>query len=176
MLAEKNTNNTIQSINRMTDFSSRDFRNAMGLFATGVVVISNHQDGGTHAMTANAFMSGSLEPPLIVVSVDHKARMHKRLEESELFGVSLLSAGQQPTSNHFAGKVSPDHQPVFVDVMGVPVLGDSPLTVVAELRHTYPCGDHTLFVGEVKALECHDEQCRPLLFHKGRYADLYPLN
>lgn len=157
---------------QLNEICSREFRNAMGQFTTGVVVISNEEDGQTHAMTANAFMSGSLEPPLIVVSVGKNARMHERLERGKHFGVSLLSADQMLTSNHFAGKVSEDFQPTFENILDVPVLSSSPVRVVADICHSYPCGDHTLFVGKVKALDIDGSECSPLLFHKGRYAEL----
>lgn len=157
-------------------FSPRDFRNAMGQFATGVVVISNEENSEAHAMTANAFMSGSLEPPLVVVSVAHTARMHEKFQRTEMFGVSILSGDQLPTSNHFAGRVTPDYHPTFDHVLGVPVIKDAPVRVIAELRHAYPCGDHTLFVGEVQRLEVEDQPAKPLLFHSGRYADLVILD
>lgn len=152
-------------------FDARAFRNAMGQFATGVVVISTEHQGHTHAMTANAFMSGSLEPPLVLVSVACTARMHDRLRLSRSFGISVLMHGQMFVSNHFAGKPSPDQEPRFELLHGLPVIEGAAVQTAATLRHEYACGDHTLFVGEVKALRVHREP-RPLLFHGGRYGAL----
>jgi len=148
---------------------AREFRNAMGQFATGVVVISTEIDGQPHAMTANAFMSGSLEPPLILVSVAHTARMHSRIEASERFAVSVLGENQQDISNHFAGRPSADHPPDFEMLEAVPVVEGAVMQLAATLCHSYPCGDHTLFVGQVRALHLPQPAAAPLLYHGGRY-------
>lgn len=156
-----------------TPFDARTFRNAMGKFASGVVVISTEIDGEAHAMTANAFMSGSLEPPLVVVSVDHKARMHEKIPQAKCFAISVLNREQQHTSNHFAGKQSPDHQPQFERLGDLPVVAGATLQLTTQLVHCHPCGDHTLFVGHVQTLKVGEEELAPLLFHSGRYCQLH---
>jgi flavin reductase (DIM6/NTAB) family NADH-FMN oxidoreductase RutF len=153
-------------------FTPRQFRDAMGQFATGVVVISTELDGDAHAMTANAFMSGSLEPPLVLVSVGCNARMHEKIRQSRVFGVSMLAQSQLAVSNHFAGKSTPGHAPKFERLHDLPVVTGASLQLTAKLRHDYPCGDHTLFVGEVLALRSPEVKQRPLLFHSGRYDKL----
>lgn len=156
-------------------FTARDFRNAMGQFASGVVVISALSDTGPHAMTANAFMSGSLEPPLVVISVAVTAKMHALLQTAPGFGVSILSNLQEKTSNHFAGRRSPDFDPVFTDLDGMPLIRGAAVRLATDTVHAYPCGDHTLFVGQVRALEqAAPGEARPLLYHTGRYAALSP--
>lgn len=150
---------------------ARTFRNAMGQFATGVVVISTEFEGHIHAMTANAFMSGSLEPPLVLVSVAHTARMHDRLRHARVFGISVLMREQLFVSNHFAGKPIPDKAPRFELLDGLAVIEGAAVQVATRLQHEYACGDHTLFVGHVTAVRTHAEP-RPLLFHGGRYANL----
>jgi len=151
---------------------AREFRNAMGQFATGVVVISTETDGQAHAMTANAFMSGSLEPPLILVSVAHGARMHARIIASERFAVSVLGAQQQQISQHFAGKPDASYAPVFARLDGLPVIDGALVQVSTRLQHHYPCGDHTLFVGKVTALRQAPASTPPLIFQAGRYQAL----
>lgn len=150
-------------------FTARQFRDAMGQFATGVVVISTESEGEAHAMTANAFMSGSLEPPLVLVSVACTARACERIRAAGAFGISVLTCTQQAVSNHFAGKPSPDHAPAFDRLSGLPVVAGASVQLSADLRHDYPCGDHTLFVGQVRALRRVGESGAPLLFHAGRY-------
>jgi flavin reductase len=156
-------------------FTAREFRNAMGQFATGVVVISTEIDGEPHAMTANAFMSGSLEPPLVLVSVACTARMHEKIRRAGAFGISVLAHVQDAVSQHFAGKPSERYEPVFERVGGLPVIEGAAVRLAAELRHAYPCGDHTLFVGEVKELMTSDTTA-PLLFHAGRYGRIADAN
>lgn len=155
-------------------FTAREFRDAMGQFATGVVVVSVAAGGTAHAMTANAFMSGSLEPPLVVVSVARTARMHAHLATSTRFGISILSERQQRTSSHFAGKPSPDHRPGFDRLHDAPVLAGAGTRLAAERRAAHACGDHTLFVGEVLAIDGAADKPRPLLFHAGRYGEMAP--
>jgi len=151
---------------------AREFRNAMGQFATGVVVISAEIDGQPHAMTANAFMSGSLEPPLILVSVAHTARMHSRIEASERFAVSVLGENQQDISNHFAGRSDDGAAPAFERLDGLPVIANAVVQMAATLQHSYPCGDHTLFVGRVTRLHHCQPATLPLIFQGGRYQAL----
>jgi flavin reductase (DIM6/NTAB) family NADH-FMN oxidoreductase RutF len=158
-------------------FDERRFRHALGRFATGVVVISTGSGDSLHAMTANAFMSGSLKPPLIVVSVGHRARMHARLMDTELFGVSVLSEAQEPHSRHFAGEAQSRFAlpcaPRFAAVdglAGVVLLEHAAARFAARVVDRHPCGDHTLFVGEVLVFSL-DEHA-PLLFFGGRYASV----
>jgi len=151
---------------------AREFRNAMGQFATGVIVVSTEVDGQAHAMTANAFMSGSLQPPLILVSVAHSARMHERIIASERFAVSVLGAEQQGISNHFAGRPDGVAIPDFDRLDGLPVIAGAMVQVATTLQHHYPCGDHTLFVGRVSGLQQRQPSEHPLLFQAGRYQAL----
>jgi len=151
---------------------AREFRNAMGQFATGVVVVSTEVDGQAHAMTANAFMSGSLEPPLILVSVAHSARMHARIIASERFAVSVLGNEQQGISNHFAGRPDSGDIPDFDRLDDLPVIAGAMVQVATRLQHSYSCGDHTLFVGRVTGLQQRQPTQQPLIFQAGRYQEL----
>ncbi|WP_408452804.1 flavin reductase family protein [Paraburkholderia fungorum] len=157
----------------VSSFDERRFRHALGRFATGVVVISTGSGDAMHAMTANAFMSGSLKPPLIVVSVGHRARTHERLMNSALFGVSVLSDAQEPHSRHFAGEPQSRLAPRFAPVDGLPdvvLLEHAAARFAARVVDRHPCGDHTLFVGEVLVFSL-DEHA-PLIFFGGRYASV----
>jgi flavin reductase (DIM6/NTAB) family NADH-FMN oxidoreductase RutF len=121
-------------------------------------------------MTANAFMSGSLRPPLIVVSVAHRARMHDLLMDSAMFGVSVLSEAQESHSRHFAGEPQSWLTPRFAAVDGLPdvvLLEHAAARFAARTVDRHPCGDHTLFVGEVLVFSL-DEHA-PLIFFGGRY-------
>jgi flavin reductase (DIM6/NTAB) family NADH-FMN oxidoreductase RutF len=89
------------------------FREMMGSFATGVTVITTATRREVRGMTANAFMSGSLSPPLCVISVACAARMHGFLAEAGHFGVSILSQDQQRLSAHFAGQTDADLKVCF---------------------------------------------------------------
>ncbi len=84
-----------------------DFRKAMGSFATGVTVITVDYEGQVHGMTANAFASVSLDPLLVLVCVDHKARTHTHLHARKRFGVNVLSEGQRTMSEYYARPARP---------------------------------------------------------------------
>jgi len=152
-------------------FDARVFRTALGRFATGVIVVTAGPKRSPHAMTVNAFLSGSLEPPLVVVSVGRTARMHERLAGARRFGVSILAEAQEPASRHFAGQAVPGFAPAFGELGGVPVLAHAAAVIVARIEHRYGCGDHTLFVGEVEDLAVN-ASAPPLLYYEGRYGTL----
>lgn len=163
------------------EFGPRDFRNALGRFATGITVItmcaptaegdeaSNGQDG-IYGLTVNAFMSVSLDPPLVAVSIDKRARAHATLLGAERFGVSVLAEGQQRLSDAFAGRpVQPPDQP-FERFAGFPVLRGALAQLVLSTHQVHSAGDHTIFIGKVEALRYGEGQ--PLLFSQGRYEQL----
>ena len=148
----------------------RLFRNAMGRFTTGVTVITTKIDDEVHGMTANAFMSVSLNPKLITVSVDHKAQMHEKLRESERFAVSILSEEQQNISKHFAGQKQAEKGIDFDFIEGVPVIPDALAAIVCKGYSSHPIGDHTLYVGEV--IDIGLKEGEPLTFFAGKYGSL----
>lgn len=150
---------------------TREFRNACGGFSTGVTVISTRSGESDHAMTANAFMSVSLDPPLIAISVANTARMLPRLRAAGGFAVSVLRAGMEDIAWHFAGKARADGPPPFTDLAGLPTIRDAASTFVADVHSEVTAGDHVIVIGHVHTMQC-DPQARPLLFHSGRFADL----
>ncbi|WP_435583243.1 flavin reductase family protein [Amycolatopsis thermoflava] len=142
----------------------------MGRFATGITIISTPTPAGPHCMTANGFMSVSLEPALVVVSIARRAKMHDFLLTSGVYGVSVLAADQEPVSKHFSGRPDPNLLPGFEDHAGVPFVAGALAQVGAEIVDAYPAGDHTLFLGQVRYLA--DRVGEPLVFHAGRYRHL----
>ena len=146
------------------------FRRVMGAFATGVTVITTQADGDIRGMTANAFMSGSLEPPLCVVSIAKRARMHPLIGAAGHFGVSILAKDQERLSQHFAGGPVADRAPEFVHVGRTPILADAAATIAADVVAQHDCGDHTLFIGHIRHLQAFSRA--PLVVHEGHYASL----
>jgi flavin reductase (DIM6/NTAB) family NADH-FMN oxidoreductase RutF len=142
----------------------------MGSFATGVTIISTETGGEVRGMTANAFMSGSLSPPLCVISVSKTARMHGYLVEAGHFGVSILARGQEHISAHFGGRPDANLEPVFRHVGRTPVLADAVATITTTLVGNHECGDHSIIIGAIEKLAAHGRA--PLVVHGGRYASL----
>lgn len=152
-----------------TAIDPRALRDACGSFATGVTVISTHTPDGDHGMTANAFMSVSLDPPLISISLDRKAKMLEKLRASGRYAVSVLSAQMQPLAWHFAGRADPGLDAPFTRVAGLPVVPGACAVLVADVVQEVPAGDHVLFIGQVRHIE-RSPEARPLLFHAGAFA------
>jgi flavin reductase len=143
----------------------------MASFVTGVTVITTQVRGEVRGMTANAFMSGSLEPPLCVVSVGNKARMHAFLSEAGQFGVNVLARGQESLIGHFAGRPVEAIDVQYEYAGNTPLFANANATIAADVVAQYPCGDHTLFVGHIFALR-HNEAALPIVLHLGRLASL----
>jgi len=146
---------------------SREHRNAMGKFATGVTVITTNDGDNAHGMTANAFMSVSLDPKLITISIDNKANMLDKIKASGQYAVNFLSDEQQDVSMHFAGQKVREGGIDFGYVQGVPVIKDSLASVVCDVDQEIVVGDHTLFIGAVKEVQQSDGD--PLTFYRGKY-------
>jgi flavin reductase (DIM6/NTAB) family NADH-FMN oxidoreductase RutF len=147
------------------------FRRTLGMFATGVTVITTHDADQVHGMTANAFMSVSLQPPLVLISVDRRAKMHALLNEGRRYGISVLADEQRVLSDRFAGRTSEGSEEVEFDVVHeTPLVRGALAHLVARVVRSYWGGDHSLFVGQVEYARYGEGQ--PLLFHGGKYEHL----
>jgi len=151
----------------VVDLDAAEFRKTLGMFATGVTVITTQVGGQIHGMTANAFMSVSLQPPLILISVDRRARMNGLLREDARFGVSVLEEGQAALSDRFAGRVQDGPEPAFELVNDTPLVDGALANLVARVVRSYWGGDHSLFLGRVEYVRYGEGT--PLLFHGGGY-------
>jgi len=145
----------------------RKFRTAMGKFATGVTVITTEIAGEIHGMTANAFMSVSLDPKLVVISIGEKAQMLDKIKNSKKFAVNILSAEQQELSKIFAGQIKEKREVSFEQLDGLPVLSGAIAQVACEVVNVHIEGDHTLFIGKV--MDIHLNEKEPLMFFNGKY-------
>ncbi|WP_100401818.1 flavin reductase family protein [Bacillus sp. FJAT-42315] len=148
----------------------RQFRNAMGKFATGVNVILTEVEGDVHGMTANAFMSVSLDPKLVVISIGERAQMLDKIKQSQKFTVNMLAADQQELSMIFAGQIKEKQEVAFDRLADQPVLGGSVAQITCEVTAEHVEGDHTLFIGKVTAIQLEEKD--PLIYFSGRYRSL----
>jgi flavin reductase (DIM6/NTAB) family NADH-FMN oxidoreductase RutF len=160
-------------------FTGQDMRRACGQFATGVTVVTVRDGDGLRGMTANSFTSVSLDPPLILVSVDRRNRTHELLTVGEPFVVNVLSQDHVQWSDRFAGRHG-DVQHQFDDIPhtlspdGVPIIDGAPSAFSCRVVAIHEAGDHSLFIGQVEAIE-HAPAKAPLLFFGGRYRALQPV-
>ncbi len=146
----------------------------MGCFATGVTIVTVDLDGEVHGMTANAFASVSLDPPLVLVCVDHKTRTHAHLHAKKRFGINVLGEDHRAISEYYA-RVERSHENAEAEAgarfertkQGTPILHGSLAYLECRLHSAEVAGDHTIFIAEVEDVVVRDGE--PLLFFRGRY-------
>lgn len=141
---------------REQESAQRSLRDVMGQFATGITVLTA-RGALAHAMTANAFTSVSLDPPMVLCCVARTARMHEAILDARGFGVSVLSSEQEGVARYFASKGRPAGMSQFDRVdwfpgrhTGVPLLTGSLAWLECDLAEVYEGGDHSIFLGAVR--------------------------
>lgn len=147
------------------------FREALGLFATGVAVIATSVEGQVHAMTANAVSSLSLDPMLVLFCPAKRTRFSQLLPQAAGYSINFLRDEQEALSTYFAGGWRETHPPHFRFVTddGLPRLEGCLASLICTKRDVYEGGDHWLVTLEVRRLHRGIEPLRPLLFFRGKY-------
>jgi flavin reductase (DIM6/NTAB) family NADH-FMN oxidoreductase RutF len=150
---------------------SREFREVMGLFATGVTIIVAEIDGQVHAMTANSVTSVSLDPLLMLFCPSRKARIAQDLPGLTRFSINILRQDQQALSTYFAGGWKDSAPPPFrfVDSPSGPRLEGALASIGCRTHSIVEAGDHYLVIGEVIGLHKGVLPHQPLLFVSGKY-------
>ena len=154
-------------------FTAGDFRATLGAFATGITVITTRGEDHAYGMTANAFSSVSLDPPLILICAKKGAEGSQHIESNGVFAVNILAADQEPLSRYFSSKDRPRGRDAFRDVdhrtvvTGSPVLDGVIAYLDCRLHESRTVGDHEVFIGEVVALGSTEGE--PLMFYGGAY-------
>jgi len=152
-----------------------DFRHVLGHFATGVTIISTcDADGRPTGLTASAFSSVSLDPPLILVCVDHKSQSYPALRDQGRFAVNVLGHDQEHVSRRFATTRLDkfDEIPHRISELGLPLVEGALAQLECGLAAAHPAGDHTIYVGHVLSVSAHPG--RPLVYHAGAYHPVGP--
>jgi flavin reductase (DIM6/NTAB) family NADH-FMN oxidoreductase RutF len=161
---------------------TRQLRNAFGCFATGVTVITAMDADGTPVgITANSFSSVSLEPPLVLWSVDQRSTTFPVFTSCEHFVVSVLSADGAPLASRFAMKGG--HRVEDIDTvpteLGPPAFAESLAVFECDVHARHEGGDHVIVVGKIRRFthlpEGDDSASKPLLFYRGRFGNVAPL-
>jgi len=154
--------------------TSDEFRAALGRFASGVTVITvPTAEEMVHGMTASAFCSVSLQPPLVLVCIDHLAETYLHVRERRRFGVSVLKEEHEALSEFFADPERNHDAAYRLGIRyrnmrsGTPVLEGALANLDCVVVNAYEGGDHTIFVGEVQ--EVIVGEGAPLLYFRGRY-------
>ncbi len=173
----------------MAEIDKQTFKRALGSFASGVTVVTVRTPAGEdHGMTASAFSSVSLDPPLVLVCIQNDNRTFELISEARAFAINILARDQEERSNRFAGGVVdadgqwqpwPEGKSRFVDVpftraeaSEAAFLTGSLANIDCTLEALYPGGDHGIFVGRIQQIALADPAGGPpLLYFGGRYGD-----
>ncbi len=160
----------------MTQLDKGSFRHAMSHFASGVTIMTTTVAGRMHGMTVSAFASQSLDPLLILVSVERSTTMHRLVMASRAFAINILDERGEGTARFFADNARLDG-PEFqqgayrLGVTGSPILEEATAYLEAALDRTLEAGDHTIMVGRVVALEVVRDAA-PLIYYRSGYRSL----
>ncbi len=159
----------------MTAHVSKDhFKAVMGSFAGGVTVVATvDKEGKLWGLTATAFSSLSMEPPLCLVCIDHKSGSYDALKKSRKFSVNVLSDKQEEISNRFASRREDKFERIEWEkgaATECPIFPHSLAWMECEVTHVVPAGDHDIFIGELKSVGVNEGL--PLLYWRGAYGDI----
>lgn len=153
---------------------SKEFRRTVGQFVTGVTVIAVDVDGRTQGMTANAFTSLSLDPPLVLFCLAKRAHLAQVIHRVDGFSVNILRQDQQNLSAYFAGAWNEREPPPFTfePWEGGPMLAGSAAALGCAVDAIHEGGDHFIVIGRVLTVCRCDPPGAPLVFSAGRYTTL----
>jgi flavin reductase (DIM6/NTAB) family NADH-FMN oxidoreductase RutF len=154
----------------LSKIEKQQFRRICGKFASGITIATVlDADGACHGMTANSFTSVSLTPPLVLICVDHRARIREHFRIGAHFAINILGAGQKDLSDRFAGSGYNRFEGIswYPGKTGVPLLPDVLATLECARVNVVTAGDHDIVIGEVVHADCCDGE--PLVFYGGQY-------
>jgi len=155
---------------------SSEFRRILGHWVSGVsVVATKMSDGRLCGLTANAIASVSLDPPLVLVCVEHDADSHECIRSAGIFSINVLYSDQERIARRFATwEIDTKFEGLAFreEVTGAPILDGALAWVDCRVHTEYPAGDHTIFVGEVVAGDAREGS--PLLYYRGGYGRFIP--
>lgn len=149
----------------------RSFRDALGHFATGVAIITiKGPDGAPIGLTVNSFASVSLDPPLVLWSLDRMSDRFDAFMRAEHYAVNILGDANQALSRRLSrkGEFTLDGEPLRTGAHGVPILSCAIAGFECRIEQRHEGGDHIIFVGRVLDY-AHTSHGRPLVYYRGRY-------
>jgi flavin reductase (DIM6/NTAB) family NADH-FMN oxidoreductase RutF len=161
-------------LNKSKDFLGvEEMRQAMRRWATGVTVVTSRQGEVCHGMTVSSFTSVSLSPPLVLVSLQSGTRTHELVSRSGVFGITLLSQGQEEISDRFAGRIAETEDrflglKTFTLATGVPFLDGGLANFDCEVLAANSVGDHAVFLGNVLSVRIN-QVSSPLIYYDRGY-------
>lgn len=154
----------------MSQPTSTHYRETVANFPSGVTVVTTRDSGEDFGLTVSAFTSLSLDPPMVLVSIDSKSKSHQHLVEGAPIGISVLAAGHTDVAVQFARHVDDRFAGINIVRRGeqdIPFVGDAAAWFLGDVRDRYVGGDHIIITVAVRECGWHDGG-RPLLYRGGR--------
>ena len=154
----------------MSQPTSTHYRETVANFPSGVTVVTTRDSGEDFGLTVSAFTSLSLDPPMVLVSIDRKSKSHQHLVEGAPIGISVLAAGHTDVAVQFARHVDDRFAGINIVRRGeqdIPFVGDDAAWFLGDVRDRYVGGDHIIITVAVRECGWHDGG-RPLLYRGGR--------
>ena len=151
---------------------TRELRNTLGQFATGVCVLTTESDNGPIGMTVNSFAAVSLEPALVLWSIQNNSDCFEAFTQCERYGISVLQRSQESLSNRYARSMDHEIEPadLILDTNGTPLIKEALATFSCRTQAIHEGGDHHIIVGEIEIFSALEGD--PLLFFAGNYNSL----
>ncbi len=158
----------------MTNFDENDLRRALGNFATGICLVTTLKDHMPLAITINSFSSVSLDPPLVLWSIQNELSICDAFVNCDRFCINVLSELQVGLSDIYSqeGKNNLDLDHIDNNNPEMLLIKDALVQFTCKNDRTISCGDHTIIIGRLDEIYFDDQASRPLLFHRGSYASL----
>ena len=153
----------------MDDFDSRAYRDTMGQYCTGVVIVTGNEDGTLVGFAAQSFVSLSLDPPLIAVCPAKTSTSWPRIRATGVFAINVLADDQEAASEEFAQSGRAADVPWNTNATSAPILQGAIAYVECALDAEHDAGDHTVAVGRVLGFETLRPDARPLIYFRGEY-------
>ncbi len=153
----------------------QEFKAALGRFASGVTIVTIRDDEGEiTGLTANAFCSVSLEPPMVLVCVHAESQAYPLFGKTGHFAIHILAEHQSKRALAFAtkGRDKAVLGEWRLSERNIPVLSDYNVLLECRLAHEYPGGTHSILVGEVKHIHIDEKHDKPLLYYRGKFGGL----
>ncbi len=153
----------------MDDFDSRAYRDTMGQYCTGVVIVTGNEDGTLVGFAAQSFVSLSLEPPLVAICPAKTSTSWPRIRATGHFCVNVLADDQEGVSEEFAQSGGVADVAWTTNATPAPILKGVMAYVECALDAEHDAGDHTVAVGRVRAFETLRPEAAPLIYFRGEY-------
>jgi flavin reductase (DIM6/NTAB) family NADH-FMN oxidoreductase RutF len=161
------------TVDTVSELLQTSFRTAMGNVAAAVAVVTTYADGAPHGTTVSAFSSLSMDPPMMLVSLDNRSSLLGRLDRGVVLGVNVLAAHQSQLAGRFASPVADRFADVAWSLVdGAPALPDTHAWAALRIASLVPAGDHTLVLGDVVSATAAARD--PLVYHRRSYGTHRP--